>query len=207
MAKSKSSPAKKETTTQKSSPTTEEASSPAPPVQETTATPANPSPGEVVESLNDDFKHVLTSLSIIQSAVKHLTTEVRKLDKRATKELRDASKKNKKKAAKDTSKPKRPPSGFAKPSRISDELCEFLGKDSGTEMARTEVTKYITQYIKKHELQNPENKRQIIPDNSLKKLLNSTDADTVTYFNLQKYMKHHFPKKETQPAPAVASSS
>ena len=61
-------------------------------------------------------------------------------------------------------------------------------------MARTEVTKYVTQYIKEQELQDPQNKRHIKPDKKLSKLLGSSDEDDVTYFNLQKYMKHHFPK-------------
>ena len=151
---------------------------------------------EVLDSLTSEFKTVLSHLAILQATIKQVTTDVRKLDKRTTKELREASKKSKKKVVKDPNKPKRPPSGFAKPSLISEELCKFLGKDKGTEMARTEVTKYITTYIKDNGLQNPENKRQIMPDNSLQKLLNSSDSDTVTYFNLQKYMKHHFPPKK-----------
>ena len=62
-------------------------------------------------------------------------------------------------------------------------------------MARTEVTKYLTTYIKQHDLQDSANRRKILPDDSLKKLLNVGKEDEVTYFNLQKYMKVHFPKK------------
>ena len=62
-------------------------------------------------------------------------------------------------------------------------------------MARTEVTKYLTKYIKEHKLQDESNRRKILPDNSLQKLLNVSSSDEVTYFNLQKYMKVHFPKK------------
>ena len=64
-------------------------------------------------------------------------------------------------------------------------------------MARTEVTKYLTKYIKEHNLQDEANRRKILPDNSLQKLLNVGTDDEVTYFNLQKYMKVHFPKKIT----------
>jgi len=88
---------------------------------------------------------------------------------------------------------KRAPSGFAKPALISNDLCSFLGKPQGTEMARTEVTKFLTSYIKEHDLQDPENRRRIRPDKALQKLLNTTTKDEVTYFNLQKYMKVHFP--------------
>ena len=88
----------------------------------------------------------------------------------------------------------RQPSGFVKPTLVSDELASFLGKPSGCEMARTEVTKHLTTYIKEHNLQDQENKRKILPDSKLQKLLNVTPSDEVTYFNLQKFMKVHFPK-------------
>ena len=107
-------------------------------------------------------------------------------------------KKNQKK--KRAHNPDRKPSGFAKPSLLSDELCKFMSQPKGSLLARTEVTKFITGYIKDHNLQDPEFKRRILPDNKLKKLLNVPKNTELTYFNLQTYMKHHFPK------PAVVSS-
>ena len=86
------------------------------------------------------------------------------------------------------------PNGFAKPTKISDELCVFLGVAKGTEKSRTEVTREINKYVKAKNLSDPKNKRIIRPDATLKKLLNSTDKDEVTYFNLQKFLKHHFVK-------------
>ena len=112
---------------------------------------------------------------------------------------KELNKKGRKKRVEDPNKPKRAPSGFAKPSLISNELCSFLGKPNGTQMARTEVTKYLTQYIKQHNLQDQANRRRIVPDSPFQQLLNvPTDAE-VTYFNLQKYMKVHFPKQEATP--------
>ena len=148
------------------------------------------------EDLNDSFKSICSSLSTLVGELKTLTTEVKKLEKRVTKELKESKKSRKVKKTPSSDKPKRAPSGFAKPSNISEELCEFLGRPLGTMMARTEVTKHVTQYIRTNELQNPENKRHILPDKKLANLLNSTKNDEVTYFNLQKYMKHHFPKSE-----------
>ena len=92
--------------------------------------------------------------------------------------------------------PNKPPSGFAKPGPISDELAKFLGLQKGEEIARTEVTKRITAYCKEHNLQKQEDKRQINADTSLKKLLRLNKGDELTFFNLQKYMKVHYPKKE-----------
>ena len=90
---------------------------------------------------------------------------------------------------------KRFPSGFVKPSLISDKLAIFLGKPVGTKMARTDVSKEINTYIRVHGLQCPYNGRRIYPDEKLRKLLNIDNGVELTYFNLQKYMKHHFHKE------------
>ena len=201
----------KKKTSKKSSKTSKVTASPAP-VQEPVPAPVVETPvvdvPVPVSDTNDqnggepdirqNFKDLLDKLASQANAIKTLTSEVKRLEKRVTKEFKEASRKNKKGTTKkNTDKPKRAPSGFAKPSPISNELSSFLGKSSGIEMARTEVTKYITQYIKDHGLQNPDNKRHILPDSKLKNLLNVKDNDEVTYFNLQKYMKHHFPKTTT----------
>ncbi len=198
----------KKKTSKKSSKTSKVTASPAPVLEPVPApvveTPVVDVPVPVSDTndqnggepdISQNFKDLLEKLASQANAIKTLTTEVKRLEKRVTKEFKEASRKNKKGTTKkSTDKPKRAPSGFAKPSPISNELSSFLGKNTGIEMARTEVTKYITQYIKDHGLQNPENKRHILPDTKLKNLLNAKDNDEVTYFNLQKYMKHHFPK-------------
>jgi chromatin remodeling complex protein RSC6 len=66
----------------------------------------------------------------------------------------------------------RKPGGFAKPTIISDKLCDFLGKAHGTEMSMIEVTKEITKYIKQFNLEDEKNRRIILPDQKLKTLLN-----------------------------------
>jgi len=89
----------------------------------------------------------------------------------------------------------RQPSGFIRPTLISDELASFLGKESGTEMARTAVTNQINNYIKLNNLKDSKNGRQINADDKLSSLLKLSKDDVLTYFNLQKFMKHHFVKK------------
>lgn len=94
-------------------------------------------------------------------------------------------------------KTKYKPSGFLKPTCISDELAQFLGKESGTMMPRTEVTKQISKYVKKHKLQDPTNKRNIIPNEPLKKLLKLKDTENavqLSWFNIQSYLKPHYLK-------------
>ena len=122
-----------------------------------------------------------------------------KESKLAKVELRKVLKSYQKKASKKTRKhdPNRPPTGFAKPSLISEDLCKFLNKPSGTLMARTEVTQEVNKYIKAHNLQNPANKKEIKADTTLTKLLNLKKDDDLNYFSLQKYLKDHFPKADT----------
>jgi chromatin remodeling complex protein RSC6 len=94
------------------------------------------------------------------------------------------------------------PSGFEKPTPISDELAVFFGKELGSLMARTEVSKQIHEYVMTQKLQNEKNRRIIHPDPKLKQLLN-VNNDELTYFNLQKYLKFHF-KKDVAAAVAKA---
>jgi chromatin remodeling complex protein RSC6 len=156
---------------------------------------------EAVESgvsLSEEFNQVVTQLTSVRTLLAGLTTQVRQLQRRSEKELRTAQKSGKK-VRKATGN--RNPSGFVKPTPISEALATFLGKPAGTQMARTEVTREINQYIRAHNLQDPANGRKINPDAKLRKLLNVEKNGELTYFNLQRYMSPHFIKA----APAVAS--
>jgi chromatin remodeling complex protein RSC6 len=130
-----------------------------------------------------------------------LKAEFKALEKRWGRELKNAQK-SKKRSKRGGN---RSPSGFVKPTKISDELARFLEKPLGTEMARTEVTKEINNYIRANGLQDKDNGRKIIPDGKLSTLLKIPKGDELTYFNLQKYMSPHFPK--TPKEPVVASST
>ena len=96
------------------------------------------------------------------------------------------------------------PSGFNKPSLISDELANFIGRDNGTYISRIEAAKYLTNYIRDNELKDEVNGRIIRADEKLSKLLRVTAEDDVHFFNLQKYMKHHFIKTAPGSDPTVA---
>ena len=85
----------------------------------------------------------------------------------------------------------RTPSGFVRPGKISDELAEFLGKEKGTMIARTEITREIQKYIRDNNLQDKENNRIINSDEKLTTLFNITDGEQLTYFSLQKYINPH----------------
>jgi chromatin remodeling complex protein RSC6 len=165
------------------------------PVQE--SVPA--STEESSSSVSDEFTAVLAALSEVQRHVKELTNQVKGLQRHVSKEHRDLEKssRGRRKKGGDGDKPKRAPSGFAKPTGLSPELCAFLGMPVDTQLARTEVTKKINAYVKEHSLNNPENKKIIVPDAKLGALLSVPNAETLTYFNLQRYMKVHFQKAAT----------
>jgi len=143
-----------------------------------------------VPTMGDQFTALLAQLSALRSQLTSVTTQVRALSKRADRELKQAQKQGRKKRKSGN----RAPSGFVKPTKISVELAQFLGKDKGTEMARTEVTREINTYIRAHKLQDPKNGRRILADAKLRKLLKLKKDDELTYFNLQRYMSPHFAK-------------
>ena len=88
------------------------------------------------------------------------------------------------------------PNGFAKPAKITDEMHEFLGIPKGTEISRTDVTRRVNAYIKEHNLYNPTNKRIILPDAKLRKILGAAPDQEVTFFNLQRFLSASFIKNK-----------
>jgi upstream activation factor subunit UAF30 len=146
---------------------------------------------EVDSSLVEQSGEFLVKLQQLGALINALKTEYRTLEKKWTRDLKVAQKQSSKRKRKAGA---RAPSGFVKPTRISDELASFLAKPSGTEMARTEVTRDINKYIREHNLQDKANGRQINPDTKLASLLKVAKNDVLTYFNLQRYMSPHFAK-------------
>jgi len=136
-----------------------------------------------------------------------LRSEFRVLERHTARELKNAQKASQKKKRKVGN---RAPSGFVKPTLISNELAGFLGKPEGSEMARTDVTREINKYIRTNNLQDKENGRKINPDKKLTSLLKLKKGDELTYFNLQRYMSPHFAKASSSSSVSsdvVASAS
>lgn len=193
-SKKAAAPAQKRTTKAKS------VAPPTPPVVETVSAPETvPSldtsaPVEEKSSATLMATEFTAYLAKLQQAVSLLSTlrqEFRVLERKTLRELKSADKVT---ARRRRRAGVRAPSGFVKPTKISDELASFLEKPSGTEMARTEVTREINAYIRAHNLQDKSNGRKINADKKLSTLLSLTDSDELTYFNLQKYMSRHFHK-------------
>ena len=148
-----------------------------------------PADGEI--PLAEQSVEFLTKLQQLGAMIASLKVEYRSLEKKWTRELKTAQKQSSKRKKRAGS---RAPSGFVKPTRISDELAKFLEKPAGSEMARTEVTRDINKYIRTHKLQDEANGRKINPDSKLAALLKLNKTDELTYFNLQRYMSPHFAK-------------
>ena len=147
------------------------------------------------------YSSVLTKLQSAQAVLASIRSEVNELKRQHARELRAANKANKRRKT----NANRAPSGFVKPTLISNELAAFLGKPEGSVLARTEVTREVNAYIRNQKLQDKDNGRKINPDAKLLKLLKLKKGDELTYFNLQKYMAAHFAKSSAAPAAAVAA--
>jgi upstream activation factor subunit UAF30 len=181
--------------TKKAAPAATPAATPA--TEETAAAPVEP-----VSTVFGQFTDFMGRLQAVSAQMSSLRTEFRGLERQVTRELKAAAKISQKRKRKSGN---RAPSGFVKPTLISNELAAFLNKPVGTEMARTEVTREINAYIREHKLQDKDNGRKIIADKKLTSLLKLKKGDELTYFNLQKYMSPHFAKASDKVAAATTA--
>lgn len=159
-------------------------------------TSADPLDPVLDASLTEEFTSILSQVQVLTQNLTGLKNSLKLLEKKTARELKQANKAKKKSK---NAKANRQPSGFVKPTLISDELAAFLEKPKGSELARTDVTKEINCYIREHKLQDPTNGRRILADDKLKTLLHLKSEDELTYFNLQKYMSPHFAKATPKP--------
>lgn len=150
--------------------------------------------GEINTKIDEDifnqFEQLVTQLNQMKTQITGIQQNIKQLDKNVKKQMKCL----KKEVIKTKNKGNRQPSGFAKPSKVTKELCEFMNKAEGTEIARTEVTRALVAYIKENKLENTKNSKIISPDEKLKTLLELNDSDELTYFTIQKYMNKHFVK-------------
>lgn len=148
----------------------------------------------VAERLRTLQTHVATDLKEIAkellAAVKSVQREI-KDSKRRKRSKRPEDMTPEEKAAWEARKAN---NAFLKPRALSGELCAFMRIPAGSQRSQVEVTKFVSTYVKEHNCFDPANKRRILPDAALSKLLKVTDKDTVTYLNLQSFLKAHLIK-------------
>ena len=169
------------------------ASTPAPAPEVAAPEVAAPIDVATLSSKLGDFSSKIQQVAALLTSMK---SDYKVLERTVARELKQATKSKGK--SRKTSANKNP-SGFVKPTKISDELIKFLGKEANTEMSRVEVSKEINAYINEHKLKDEKCGRQINPDAKLTKLLKINKDEVLTFFNLQRYLKIHFIK-----APIVA---
>ena len=165
------------------------------PVVETPVVEPPAETSETEDNYDVEFTEVKEALKTAVDIIKSLNAKVTALEKRVVRDRKVMNKKMKGRA-KRVVDPNKPPSGFAKPGPVSPELAKFLGLAKDELIARTEVTKRITKYCQEKDLQKKEDKRTIHADKALKELLRLKKGDELTFFNLQKYMKVHYPNKD-----------
>ena len=153
------------------------------------------------ESVVRDFDSLLQTLEDHVEELRSSNSKTRKntgvkFVKSVTKSLRTLKKDTVKamKMKRKTNRAKNTTSGFMKPVKISDEMIKFTGWDADAPKSRVDVTKFICNYIKEKDLQKPEDRRVILPDSKLKKILKYEEGDNLTYYSLQKKIQHHFKK-------------
>ena len=146
---------------------------------------------------SEQLKNVLNILTEQSTIIKNLINTVRSVIKDSDKTSKELEKlRNKKTRVKTERSADALPSGITKPVAITDDLAVFLGVAPGTLVPRNEVTKGVSAYVKKHDISDPTNKQKFVLDDrpaakTLRTLLGNP-AEDVTYFNLQKYLKHHY---------------
>lgn len=153
-------------------------------------------PKEKTPRLSNTEK-ISTSITEINQSILSLKTALSALEKNARR-LNATIESQNKKDLKAQNKPKkeRKPCGFALPADVSDEMCDFMGREKGTKISRIEITQFINEYIKKTGLEKADNKQMIIPDEKLWKILGDDAKDKkLTHFTIQKFINRHFIKK------------
>ena len=151
----------------------------------------NDDTNQVVDDMFLQFENVVNQLGLMKNQITGIQQNIKQLEKNVKKQMKGLKKNFEKKTK---NKGNRQPSGFAKPSKVTKELCDFMNKKEGTEIARTEVTRALVAYIKENKLENATNSKIISPDEKLKILLGIEDGQELNYFNIQKFMNKHFVK-------------
>ncbi len=151
----------------------------------TTETPAVASHEELETLANELIKMAKRVLEVSRAAKKEFAKQVKKAEQ--------GGKKRRAKTADGESTHSN--SVFLQPSKISPALAKFCGVAADQMLSRTDATRKIAAYIKEHNLQNPDNRREILSDATLTSLFALTKEDKLNYFNLQRYIKPHFIKE------------
>jgi hypothetical protein len=164
------------------------------------AVPETRHAAEILADLQDHLKSLGSELTtriraLVQEALE--TTKAIKRDARDSKKRRRKNPEDMTPEERTTWEARRANNAFLKMRPLTDELCSFMGLPAKSQKSQTDVTKFVSTYVKAHNCYDPNFKRRIIPDTKLGKLLRVKDGQEVTYLNLQSFLKVHFIKPAT----------
>jgi chromatin remodeling complex protein RSC6 len=172
-----------------------------PTISSSAAVPVVAAPVQTSDALLTNLTEQLKALSTeFTTRVRDAVKATQEAAKAAKKEARDSKKKRKVDPATLTPEQRvawearRANNAFLKEKPLSPELCQFMGLKAGEMRSQTDVTKFISEYVKSHSCFDPTFRRRILPNAALAKLLRVDDKTEVTYLNLQKFLKVHFIK-------------
>ena len=163
----------------------------------------NAQPLQEPVSTSEKFEVLLKDLSAHVDVGKSLTSRMKALQKEVSKATKTSKRRSVKSESDTDSEGHKRPSALQKPVKISSELCNFLEFEPDKEYSRQDVTKAVNKYIKDNDIQCKDNRRFINLEDTekgrkLKVLLREPDQP-VTFFNIQRYLKPHYPSKEEPP--------
>lgn len=135
-------------------------------------------PAKPIDELLDSMQELMRCVRVVQLKTK----QVEKENTRLTKEVQRLKNERRRKQL----------SGFVKPVKVADELCEMLELPRGIVRPRMDIVKLLYEYIKEHKLQDPVDGRIIKPNETMARVLRVQNGEKVTYFNIQTKLKHLF---------------
>ena len=207
-----SAPVASATTSRAPSASVSRAGSPAKSVSAPAPAPT-PAPVAAVEttdvSLTDEITSLQQQLTALRDGATAALALLKRVSRRAQQDIKEASKRRRKQKTQEGGDAPKKPNNFQVPVPISPELAAFL-KCSST-ISRTEVNTLMQQFAKSNGLTKGQTihltpTEEMKADSSwkfnqgaatsLRKLLNCPEGETLTIFNIQKYLKHHYPKPE-----------
>lgn len=153
-------------------------------------------------SLVTEYNALVEKVNALRNAVNAIVTDTKSLGRRVARVAKKADKRRGRKAVVEGGVVKPKKDGvFTRPNKITDELCVFLGKPKGTEMARSEVTRAVIAYCKTKSLMEGQNIKTT--DSGLRKLLRIDEKTALSILTLQTHLKQHYIKA----VPAAAATA
>lgn len=161
-------------------------------------------------SVQQDIDALTADVQAVRDSASTVLKALQRLSKRVARDLKAAGRRRRARRSEDAGSAEREkrPTIFKTPVPLKNELCSFLGKANGTQMAPADVTKAFSAYVETHGLKNAEKGQghTIHPNAAMRKLFGLAEGETVSYRNVQKhlYKLYDLPKRAAATASTTA---